>query len=272
MPKPTSTENENEFVKRCIPIVLSEGTAADGSQAAAICHSIWDQHNKKSATMKDKKIKSFYDLELKALEKTGEVAFYFASWSVDQDNDIFLKTAYNKTFAENKKNIYHNRDHREAVGMPKSFGVDEKGAFAVSQLAMKTIAGMDTFAQYEAGLIKGHSQEFQTIVDEFDSAKMVRTIKEVKLWGITSVTNIPANLDTPTISMKSYEDIADQMAKVNKLLTDGKISDQLGERLVQEYKSLSVIMDKKIKEMEEKSKPKSLITSSLVEKISSFKW
>ena len=201
--------------------------------------------------MKEKKIKSLFDVELKDLnEKAGLVSFYFAAWNEDLDKDIILKTAYNKTFKENKNNIYHNRDHSTAVGMPMMFGVDESGAWATSQLAMKTIAGRDTFEQYQAGLIKGHSQEFQTIIDEYDSSNGVRTIKEVRLWGITSVTHVPANLDTPTISMKTYEDAADQLAKINKLLTTGNISEELGERLTKEYKTLSEIIEKKAKKIE----------------------
>jgi len=46
MPKPKPNETEAEFVDRCIPIVLADGTAQDGSQAAAICHSKWDEAQK----------------------------------------------------------------------------------------------------------------------------------------------------------------------------------------------------------------------------------
>lgn len=217
---------------------------------------------------KEKKRKLLLDMELKDLnEKQGLVSFYFAAWGEDLDKDIILKTAYNKTFKENRNNIYHNRDHSVAVGMPISFGVDESGAWATSQLAMKTIAGRDTFEQYQAGLIKGHSQEFQTIIDEYDSANGVRTIKEVRLWGITSVTHVPANLDTPVISMKSYEDAADQLAKINKLLTTGNISDELGARLTEEYKTLSEIMEKKAKKIEVIPAPPKIDWAGLVNKL-----
>lgn len=47
MPKPRAGESEEKFVKRCIPIVIEEGTAKDDSQANAICHSMWDQHVKR---------------------------------------------------------------------------------------------------------------------------------------------------------------------------------------------------------------------------------
>jgi len=46
MPSPKPNEKKEEYIKRCIPIVLHEGTAKDGSQASAICHSMWDKHSK----------------------------------------------------------------------------------------------------------------------------------------------------------------------------------------------------------------------------------
>lgn len=43
MPTPNPGESRADFVDRCIPIVIDEGTAEDGAQAAAICHSMFDQ-------------------------------------------------------------------------------------------------------------------------------------------------------------------------------------------------------------------------------------
>ena len=46
MPHPESGEEKKDFMKRCIPYVIHEGTAAHSKQAAAICYSIWDRENK----------------------------------------------------------------------------------------------------------------------------------------------------------------------------------------------------------------------------------
>lgn len=43
MPTPSGNESRSDFVSRCIPIVLEEGTAEEAGQAAAICHSMWGQ-------------------------------------------------------------------------------------------------------------------------------------------------------------------------------------------------------------------------------------
>jgi len=51
MPTPRNKESEDKFVDRCIPIVIEDGTAKDGKQAVAICHSIF-QHHKKNVTLR----------------------------------------------------------------------------------------------------------------------------------------------------------------------------------------------------------------------------
>lgn len=43
MPKPHKGEKKKDFISRCIPIVMDEGTAEDNKQAAAICYSFWDR-------------------------------------------------------------------------------------------------------------------------------------------------------------------------------------------------------------------------------------
>lgn len=48
MPNPRSGETEQEFVSRCIPVVMAEGTAKDARQASAICYSMFDRRNKKA--------------------------------------------------------------------------------------------------------------------------------------------------------------------------------------------------------------------------------
>lgn len=194
--------------------------------------------------LKEKEFKSFH-LELKDLnDKTGEVSFYYVSWKKDQEKDTFLRSAYSKTVKENLENFYHNRDHTQACGKPSKFEFDGSGGYCTSQLALKTVVGNDTYEQYKAGLIKGHSQEFQTINFDADPSGG-RIIKEVRLWGVTSVTNIPANLDTPTISIKSHSDIELQMKKINDLLHNGNPSDELGEKFCTEYKRLAMFMETK---------------------------
>jgi ATP-dependent Clp endopeptidase proteolytic subunit ClpP len=74
MPTPKKGEKEDDFVDRCIPIVIEEGTADDGEQAAAICHSIWEESKKKKDSAKgDMKMKWY---EIKNKSEKAEIWIY----------------------------------------------------------------------------------------------------------------------------------------------------------------------------------------------------
>jgi len=47
MPRVKKGEKQKDFVSRCIPIVLKEGTAKNRSQATAICYSMYKEGKKK---------------------------------------------------------------------------------------------------------------------------------------------------------------------------------------------------------------------------------
>ncbi len=51
MPTPGKDESQDDFVSRCIPIVIDDGTAEDNEQAAAICFSMWRDAQKKEKEM-----------------------------------------------------------------------------------------------------------------------------------------------------------------------------------------------------------------------------
>ena len=43
MPTPKEDETEEEFIARCVPIVMEDETAETNKQAVAICYSMWRQ-------------------------------------------------------------------------------------------------------------------------------------------------------------------------------------------------------------------------------------
>lgn len=45
MPTPTPNEKRSDFIKRCIPQVIRDGTTNDTEQAAAICFELWRKKN-----------------------------------------------------------------------------------------------------------------------------------------------------------------------------------------------------------------------------------
>ncbi len=46
MPNPQPGESQQQFVDRCVPIVLADGTAEDSDQAVAVCNQMWDGRSK----------------------------------------------------------------------------------------------------------------------------------------------------------------------------------------------------------------------------------
>ncbi len=182
-------------------------------------------------------------LELKDFEEAkGIVAFYYSAFNnVDLGGDVVAATAFKKTVSENFKHIYHNRDHCEAVGVPIEFGQDSKGAFCISQLAVKTEDGADCFEQYKAGIIKGHSMEYNAVKWSYDETKDIRTITEAQLWGVTSVTSIPMNLDATTISIKSFTEVKYQMEEIERFLRVGNISEKSGKDFLAQYSKLEIL-------------------------------
>ena len=63
MPEPGENESQDEFIERCIPVVLEDGTASDSDQAVAICNSMWREAKKSTLVT----IKAVGDWELDVL-------------------------------------------------------------------------------------------------------------------------------------------------------------------------------------------------------------
>lgn len=52
MPKPRTDETQEQFISRCIPIVLADGTADSQDQAVAVCVSMWEQAQENDKRMR----------------------------------------------------------------------------------------------------------------------------------------------------------------------------------------------------------------------------
>ena len=45
MPTPKPNETRNQFVKRCVDVVITDGTTNDPKQAVAICNAYFDRYS-----------------------------------------------------------------------------------------------------------------------------------------------------------------------------------------------------------------------------------
>jgi len=147
--------------------------------------------------------------------KKGIVSFYFADFnSVDTHGRRMNKTAFNRTLKNNFKRFAHllNHDTNLMIGKPVEVGVDEKGAFMISQLS-KNSAGRDALVMYEEGMITEHSFGFK-IVDSVQDGK-VEVVNELQMFEASSVT-WGANENTPTISLNSNDTLIKELQITNK--------------------------------------------------------
>jgi len=70
IPVPKKGESRKDFISRCIPFVIREGTTKDPKQATAICNSIW---------RKKKGVKKSTDLQQEALNTIKDIQYLIKS-------------------------------------------------------------------------------------------------------------------------------------------------------------------------------------------------
>ena len=197
------------FVSRCIPIVISEGTTNNSSQAAAICHNIWQEHREKNMkTTIQKNKKPFY--ATKDFNPVGEIklgihdvdsfsrkvavilntANYF-----DSDMDVLMPGCAKKSIAERgvystapakiKHCLFHDLtrlpgkwvelSERKIQGMDVIFGV--------SKLA-DTTEGNDTLKNYLAEIYDNHSIGYKYIIAKWLYKNLPFTDEDLRMMNI----------------------------------------------------------------------------------------
>jgi len=206
MPKPTEGESQKDFVSRCIPIVMDEGTAGDNKQAAAICYSIW----KKAKGLKEStRLCLVRGLEYKEIEGELIVNGLIATSHVDEVGDKVPKITLDAWANDinsglplaNKASYHHDR------GDPKVVGRGQEGTAKVMQLpdgeyglyvqthVNKTWAGYDDLVyELDNKFIDGFSIEYctndgKTTHTEWIGDKSVRILgpdTELNGWGFAS--------------------------------------------------------------------------------------
>lgn len=174
-----------------------------------------------------------------------EVAMYLSKFdTIDSDNDMIVKGAFEKSIRErgpessSNRNIaflrYHDWQH--PIGKFLKLEEDNNGLFAVAQLGTST-KGEDALRDYEEGIIKEHSIGFQYMTDnvkwvEEQGEKGYYQIDEVKLFEGSAVT-FGANEYTETLSVGKSEDKISALGKltneinvVTKALINGRGTDE----------------------------------------------
>lgn len=168
-------------------------------------------------------------ITLKALDvdtTTRQVKIGFAQLQdIDTDNDVFDKSAFNKTIREQgpsgANRVWHLADHeaklKSGFGKFKELGVDGIHVYGVSQYKDSYLWREIAWPLYESGDITEHSVGFSTN-KSITGSRGERIIMDVTLWEGSSVI-FGANADTPTMDVIKSMDKAAKIDHYDKKFT-----------------------------------------------------
>ncbi len=151
-----------------------------------------------------------FEIKQDDIQETGIFKGYGAVFgNKDSHHDIMMPGAFTKTLLKGGRNgtgvaMLKQHDSRKPIGIWTMLAEDNKGLRVEGQLAMKTQDGQETYELMKMGALKGLSVGFDTIIDEYDSKKKVRYLKEVDLWEVSPVT-FGANLKAQITSVKKID-------------------------------------------------------------------
>ncbi len=201
MPEPGDGETRDEFIKRCVPIVIDDGTAADGDQAVAVCSSIWRRAHEPKGKAKMEFSNPIQISEFKAAGDDWLVEGYVSTFgTVDLGHDMVMPGAFKETLKGGPKvRFLLSHDPAKVLGVPKKLKEDEKGLFGSFKIS-KTQLGEETHQLLLDGAIDSFSIGYAAIdwaiVDED-----VRQLKKLDLYE-TSLVAIPMNQDAVVTNVK----------------------------------------------------------------------
>jgi HK97 family phage prohead protease len=201
MPTPREDESRSEFIDRCIPIVLDEGTADDGEQARAICESYWDEDKKMMHKHLD------VGLHVKEVTEEGVFSGYGSVFgNEDGMQEIVEKGAFESSLQRHAQNgtmpaMLWQHDFRQVIGKYLDIKEDDRGLYVKGQLA-KTPRGKEALELLRMEALSGMSIGYMPQKYEIDEETDVLTHKEVDLWEVSLVT-FPANQEARVSEVKA---------------------------------------------------------------------
>jgi hypothetical protein len=205
MPTPREDETQQEFVKRCIPIVLEDGTAENQDQAVAVCNSMWEleMETKETETL------IAFGGAVKALGD-GKVGGYLVRFTTENEPDLqgeyFTKdTDFGE--AEGAPVYYqHGMDAKlgkRRIGRAKH-KIDDLGIWAEAQLNLRDEYEKFIYAMAEKGKMGWSSGTANHLVERQVSAKAT-WIKSWPLGLDDTLTPVPAEPRNGAVPLKSWQ-------------------------------------------------------------------
>lgn len=211
MPEVQENETEQEWIRRCMPAVMGDGSANDGAQAYAMCMGMWHeaQGTADGKAAGGDWVMALSGSAVKALGdgKVGGHLIRFGSPSdLDAEGDYFDEQT---EYGPHKTTMvyYHHGDDgklaRKMLDQEARLGLDDVGIWIQAQLDMREEYERAIYAMAEAGKLgwssgtAGHLMEYEQIG---------------KAWHITSwplgldasMTPTPAEYRNTVLPLKAY--------------------------------------------------------------------
>jgi HK97 family phage prohead protease len=202
-PKP-SDETKDEWMDRCIPLVLDDGTAEDSEQAVAICSSMWEQATKSGD---DKMERAYSILHVKQTDEEHRIISGVATTPTpDRIGDII------EPMGVKYKNplpllLYHRND--KPVGTVKFNKPTKDGITFEARLPQIQTPGVlkarvdEAWDSIKTGLLKGVSIGFRSIEQSFMDDGGVRFLESEVLE--LSLVTVPANMEATIDTIKMID-------------------------------------------------------------------
>ena len=201
MPTPEKDEKKKDFIERCIPIVIKDGTAKDGTQANAICNSIWDESKKEAAMYvniknMERRCLPTAELRIGGTETTPKVTGYAAVFNTWTDIGGWFKEsikpgAFAKTIKENDIRALMNHDENYVLGRNKAGTLkleEDKKGLAIEIDPVPATWADDLMKSMRRGDINQMSFGFQVNKAEEDYDNNERILTDVTLFDVSVVT------------------------------------------------------------------------------------
>jgi len=169
-------------------------------------------------------IGSVKDVSLADRTITGYLAHF---GSMDYNNDVIVKGAFEKTIQERGKELkfLNNHDFKQPHNRFSLLKEDDKGLYFEVKMVDGVSYSMDVLRLYDAGVIDEQSIGFFAIKKEIKSG--TRFLKELKLGEGSNVT-VAMNPNAKFMGFKSMtpERCNDQVKNIMKFLRNGNVTDE----------------------------------------------
>jgi HK97 family phage prohead protease len=223
MPTPGENETQQEWMKRCVPMMMDEGMEND--QAVAACMQMWKDKDKD----KDRRPRIEYkDLTgyVKAIEDRAVTGIAAVFGNIDSYSDRIFKGAFKKTIKEGLGKVRHLWMHdpwqppTAVIKTLREVGMDElpdevktkfpdaTGGLEVVREYLRTPRGDEILEGVKSGALNQMSfgydpvkYDFEELTGDEKSHMTVRNLREIRLWDISDV-NWGAN--QATVASKAF--------------------------------------------------------------------